>query len=93
MQELVIPRVVMNDLPAEIGETTTNALGWAQVHLPAALGSLGGNADLVKKMPQTGLAGEANCFVPCWISCGLSLIYHLASGNELLYHCVSKHAS
>ena len=54
MQELVIPRVVMNDLPAEIGETTTYALGWAQVHLPAALGSLGGNADLVKKTPQTG---------------------------------------
>ena len=43
----------MHDLPAQIDETAYT-LGWAMVRLPAALGALGGNADLVEKMPQIG---------------------------------------
>lgn len=53
VQELLKERVKMNDLPAQI-DKTSYALGWAMVRLPAALGSLGGNADLVQKMPQIG---------------------------------------
>ena len=53
VQELLTERVTMNDLPAHI-DKTSYALGWAMAQLPAALGSLGGNADLVKKMPRIG---------------------------------------
>ena len=53
VHELLTERVMMDDLPAQI-DNTSYALGWAMVRLPAALGSLGGNADLVKKMPRIG---------------------------------------
>ena len=51
VQELLTERVTMDNLPGHM-DKTSYALGWAMVQLPAALGSLGGNADLVKKMPK-----------------------------------------
>ncbi|KAK0516162.1 hypothetical protein JMJ35_000765 [Cladonia borealis] len=53
VQELLTERVTMDDLPAHIGKTSY-ALGWAVVQLPAALGSLSGNGDLVEEMPWIG---------------------------------------
>ena len=53
VQELLTERVTMDDQPGHM-DKTSYALGWAMVQLPAALGSLSGNADLVKEMPRIG---------------------------------------
>ena len=53
VQELLTGRVAIDYQPANINKTSY-ALGWAMVQLPAALGSLSGNADLVKEMPRIG---------------------------------------
>ena len=53
VQELLRPRIVIDGLKSEFSETTY-ALGWAEAKLPTALGALGGNVDLVEKMPRIG---------------------------------------
>lgn len=68
VQELLTERVTMDDLPAHTNKTSY-ALGWTMVQLPAALGSHGGNADLIEEMP---LIGRGLCKKP-------TVLYHSGS--------------